>query len=327
MSALAPFASPRAIVLAALACWLCACAGAVDPEQLPDGFGQPMTPDRGLADRALDHASPDAPAAVDARPPDVARKTDLATADARTDAPPPPPLCAPLVDSATLALYRFEGSGAAAADDTGQHPAALVGSGVSRVATGGMPGCGKALAFTPTSPPSYLRIDDAPAWDLASGSFDLWVRFAGDAADIEGVLSRDASGTSQAGHVSLYRVCTGALVLRLQEIGADHFLCTSPVAGGAWHHVGVNFGPAGVELLVDGAPATHAQPISCSGIQEIACGSGANVGIAGNDNPWVLGGLSWTSADGAAEPVTHAMAGHVDALRISNAPRSFSAPL
>ena len=231
------------------------------------------------------------------------------------------PPCAYKADSDTLALYTFEGNGSTVADVTGNHDGTIVGSGTQYM--GSNTGCGKSLSFPGTTPIAYVEISDSTDWDLVAGSVDFWVRFDGSASGSEGIVSRDASGTTYDGHLTIMRLCNGSLYLRLQDATNSWGQCSDPLSTKTWHHVGVNFGgTAGLQLYIDGALATRTASIIC-GTDTTTCGDTATKGISGNDNPWVLGAAAWTSDEGLATPVSLPLAGRIDSFRVSKANRSF----
>jgi hypothetical protein len=240
----------------------------------------------------------------------------MADGQPAADAAPP---CVATADPDTLALLTFEGSGDTAIDLTGQHPGTLVGK-VDRVA--GPSGCGSAVEFDEQKT-NYVVIPDAPAWDLNTGSLDFWVRIdtAPSAKGVRGLVSRDAKLSAKPGHISIFQMCDGGIAVRLQGSGKESVRCSPPVALGAWHHIGVNFGAGALQLFVDGAEATRSDLQRCS--FDLQCGTSTDNGIAGNDNPWVLGASSGSSDEGQAEPVSASFDGAIDSFRVSSVRRAF----
>ncbi len=229
--------------------------------------------------------------------------------------------CGGSVDSATLALYTME-SASAAVDLIGNHHGTLVGN-PSFVA--GPPNCGEALQFA-DSADSFIQVADSPAWDLATGSIDLGVRPISPNASYA-IISRDANGASQSGHITLYQHTDGFYLLRLQQTGAaDVYLCSAQnVVPGEWTHIGINLGAAATEMWVDGVLADRNATFVLYGVD--SCPGATAMGIAGNNNPWVFGGAIVRSLEGGATPVTdHFVGGAIDQLRISSTRRDFSSP-
>jgi len=293
----------------------CTRAGFDDQTQKTDGkTAQPdlkLTPASDAMDAALDAEV----VAVDTTLPN-----DLPTNDCRT----------PLGLSA-LALYRFETITAVGvlADETGKHPGALVGAKASLVA--GPSGCGKALSFLgfPSDidqPTTYGAIDHSPAWNLQSGSISFWVRFDRAPGQQGGILSRDAGDQNQPGHFSIMRARDGRIIARLQrlkdETPQQYLLCSKIVSTGSWHRVRFDFGVPHAELYVDGKLAQETAKVATrfgSKIETNACGVTGPAGIAGNQNPWVIGALNSRSADGTINSPHSALAGAIDNLLISRA--------
>jgi len=278
--------------------------------------------DRRAADGPVpqDTARPDLPA-LDLPRPDSVRPKDLPLPDLPLPDLPPP--CASAPDPDTVALLTFEGSGNTVSDATGKHPGAVVGSGVARVP--GQAGCGKAVAF-PNAITDYVTIPDSPDWDLTQGSVDFWVRIdTPSPAGFRGIVSRDANQQALPGHFTVFQLCDGGLAVRLQKDLNDRDVrCSTPVSLGVWHHVGVNFGPGGLALYIDGVEATRSETLKSCTFQ-LQCGTSGDQGLAGNDNPWVLGASSSGSVEGQATPVVYPFDGAIDSFRVSSVRRAFAA--
>lgn len=296
-----------------LALLLCGCLRAGYGDAPEDG-ARAEGPRRDLAppDRSLpDHPSVDQPG-LDLPGADI----DLLGCDA------------PL-DPSVVARWSFDAlSGNQVPEETGQHPGTLSGGTAQLVA--GAPGCGKGLSIPAgLEGQPYVVVPYAPAWQLAQGSVDFWVRF--DTLDkTQGIIGRDAFGELAAGHLSIFRACDGALVVRLQRGASEGIRCSQPVPDGVWLHVGVNFGAAGLQLFVDGTLAIRTGTVVYSkhGVStcahEMTCGTNVSGGIDGNSNPWVIGAISFASTEGTTDQISHHLGGTIDALRVSAAPRSFA---
>jgi len=128
----------------------------------------------------------------------------------------------------------------------------------------------------------YIEIPDADAWQLPEGTVQFWFNPA-DVNGRQGLLGRDASGQSEDGHFSLY-LQGDDLKLRIQDTDSSNLLTSAnSVSAGSWHHVAVSFGDEGVEVYLDGA---------------LVMSDSFTGGIAGNENPWVIGALNWSSSEG-----------------------------
>ena len=232
------------------------------------------------------------------------------------------PECVAQTDGDTVMLFTFSGSGTKVTDATGNHHGTIVGTAAKRVT--GKAGCGKAMDFATSSPISYVEVPDSSAFDLKQGSLDLWVKFDNDTG-AEGIIGRDASGTTQPGHLTIARLCNGALLARLQNsTDPEGRRCSKPLPKGKWYHVAVNFGGSGgFDLYVDGVPTNETADIICGTTTE-KCGVDITTGINGNDNPWVIGAHTWTSAEGSPDPLKSPFNGLVDSVRLSKVRRKFT---
>jgi hypothetical protein len=225
--------------------------------------------------------------------------------------------CGLQADTATVALYHFEES-ALLEDATGTHTGTATGAPLS---TPGPNGCGSAVMF-PAGQNVHVELADHPDWDIADGSIDLWVKSPAPGA-VLGVLSRDASGYGAEGHVSLLVAVDGFIAVRLQNGGADTIRCsTQLLPAGQWARVVFNFGQAGTELYVDGVLGTRTDMFTAFNVA-YTCGVGdTRLGLAGNDNPWVVGVLQVASTEGQADALRDYFDdGAIDQLRISSTRR------
>jgi hypothetical protein len=211
--------------------------------------------------------------------------------------------CAASADGDTIALYTFDADqDGTVTDAAGELDGKIAGSGVSHV--DGRSGCGKAVAF---SGKGHVVIPSTSALEsLKVGAVDFWLRVEGNGQ--QGVLSRDAQHTKNPGHFSIMITSEGSVRVRLQSTSSDFEVRSQKIQDGGWHHVGVCFGNE-LELYIDGT---------------LTDSTSTSIGIAGNTNPLVLGGLSWTSPEGAAEPVEYPLHGALDSVRVSSVRRDFS---
>lgn len=96
---------------------------------------------------------------------------------------------------------------------------------------------------------------------------------------------------------------------------------------GRWTHIGINFGPPGAELWIDGVMATNTARLDTEN-GPVDCNQRDSQGIDGNSNPWGFGVDTTVSANGTVEPVDRPFAGGaIDHLRISGTQRDFSVPI
>lgn len=280
--------------------------------------------DAGPADRVLDATTPG-----DAGP-DDAPSFDLGTDAGLLDqgnVPVDPP-CTARVDDDVVMLYTFDEVPAfttTVADAREVHPAfaSPAGSMVDRAPS--RESCGLSVRF---SGGYYLEVPNSDEFDLRSGSLDFWVSAPAPVQrGMEGLVSRDASGTTLPGHLGIYRDCQGYIIVRMQRSASpDVFRCSNvPIPFDQWAHVALNFGEPEVELYVDGELSTNTSTTQVLWNCEtpVVCGQSASYGIDGNQNPFVIGAASHVSAEGLAVPVSTPLVGQIDSFRLSRIRRSF----
>jgi hypothetical protein len=226
-------------------------------------------------------------------------------------------------DAGVVALYPFDDDEGRSqvADTVGGHNGSAQLGLVSTVE--GPEDCGRALAF---GEQGYVVIDDSPAWDLESGSIDLWLWVPAELTDHVGVVSRDQRDRDDPGHFTLFVDDAGHALARVQPASAsgelDALSCSEvELPREQWLHIGVNFGPPRVELYLDGELVSGLGP---STLRD-ECGQDGPFGIAGNDLPWVLGRATHHS-EGILDTLELPATGFaIDHLRISNRRRDFAA--
>lgn len=295
------------------------CGLVLDIGDTPDGAD--ASNDSGPADASV---APDASPASDASP---------AVDGSLADAGPPPAPCAPgWLDEGVFSAYGFDGDLADRLDATMHGEARPAGvEAVFRTEPGPTPGCDQALTL---GGGRFVVIAHRPEWDEVR-SIDFWLLSPNAPFNRGGVISRDASGEARPGHMTLARTRDEQLMLRVQvppiEGDNDEKHCSEPTVDlSQWVHVGINLGdPAepesSVELWVDGvrmdAPLVADLMTSAFGCDN---GAGDPVGIAGNENPWVVGASSHPSDEGFAEPIEYPHPeGAIDELRFSRVRRDF----
>ncbi|MDX2019759.1 MAG: LamG-like jellyroll fold domain-containing protein [Deltaproteobacteria bacterium] len=201
-------------------------------------------------------------------------------------------------------LLRFEESTGAktVVDARGAHPGTVRAGGV--VSVSGPSACGAAMLFEP-GPGGFplIEVPHHPDFNLASGSLRFWLRLpAGQQRTRIGIVSRDAFREMRPGHLTVYWVESGHLVVRLQGATQVGGRCSDvPLARDVWTNVGINFGPLGFQLFVNGVEQTAAPPDIF--VPTSSCGTNTTDGIDGNENPWVIGANADGSDEGSADPV------------------------
>ncbi len=319
------------------------------------GSADAGSPDAGPEDtsEAADAGAPDTGEAMDAGLPDTGEAMDAEAADSGllgdveiSDLPPldagfadaePSDLgaldggasiCQLPADPSTAAQYDFENN---LSDTSGRgNDGALLGSGSSFVAGPAIAGCGSALSFsTSGSVVGHGQIPHAPAFQLPLGSIDLYLRRPINPPNRPlAVLAKDSSG-NVAGSLALWLNCDGVVVLKFE--GADgnaHYRCSAgTLAPNVWSYVGINFGPGGLDLYVDGVRGERVGRIGLDGANcnsDISCGGQSTDGLSGNQNPWILGASSQNSPAGSNSNLSSPFrGGAIDRLRISSSTRSF----
>ena len=239
-------------------------------------------------------------------------------------------ICATPWDDHVIALYTFDqvGGEGIGHDLIGDQNGVVIGG--SLTAIDGPIGCGSALKTSSFAPP-FMEIDDSPDWDLTTGSIDFWIYFQENLpvdTSSKGFLSRDAQASLEAGHLTIYRMCGNYIGVRLQgqaSSGQSGGRCAETrIPENAWVHVGVNFGgEQPLELSIDGIQHNGADIAGCPMPNGIECTRDTTIGIAGNANPWVLGGQCVGCTDGLADNVNGGLNGAIDHFRISKIRRNF----
>jgi hypothetical protein len=227
-------------------------------------------------------------------------------------------------EPAPLARYDFEDpEGATSLLDAQALQDALLIDGTF-TSTAGPEGCGRALSFDESS--VFAVISNLSAWDLEAGSIDFWFRVPDVVENAYGILGRDHVGTDLPGHLSVWLTADRTVTLRLQGASVLATQCSEdPLPLGQWVHVGFNFGAPGSELWVDGKLALRTgDPRIETVVPE--CGGSTPDGIAGNEQPWVLGFDTSRSGDALDGLLQHFDGGALDALQISAVRRNFSKP-
>jgi hypothetical protein len=227
-------------------------------------------------------------------------------------------------EAAPLSRYDFEDpeSATTLVDAQGLQDAVLTGG--TFTSTPGPEGCGRAISFVDAG--VFAVISHLPAWDLETGSVDFWFRVPDAVDKAYGILGRDRVGTDLPGHLSVWLTADRTVTLRLQGATAHATQCSEePLSLGQWVHVGFNFGAPGSELWVDGKLSLRTGDPRIETIVP-ECGGTTTDGIAGNEQPWVLGFDTSRSGDALDGLLQHFDGGALDALQISPVRRDFSKP-
>ncbi|MDJ0628422.1 MAG: Hint domain-containing protein [Rhodobacter sp.] len=200
-----------------------------------------------------------------------------------------------------ILLLNFEdGIATAAADDSGNGHDGIYQGGA---AAGGSGWTGSSTGVILDGSNGYVEIPDSSDFDLAEGTISI--RF--NAEMLDGYLvSRDSSGFDGGGHLGISVNADGSISVRIQDTGQSYSFesDTGLVSTGQWHHVALSFGSDGAHLYIDG---------------EVAATHSYTGGIAGNDEPWVLGVNQWASGDGVADNLNSFFDGTLDEFAVFDA--------
>ncbi len=234
----------------------------------------------------------------------------------------PEPLCPMVADADTVALYTFDGD---ADDVTGNHD----GNAVSMSYAGSIAGCGQALDFGNSgSVNSYVVIDDDPAFDLGEGAIEALIRLDSVTSNRPRFFFSRSSEGNDPGEIRIGVACDGTVILERETGFSTVRRCSAnPIPANQFVHVGVNFGPGGLELYVDGDASLQFGLVGYRGANcndNVTCGGVTNGGMAGNNDPIVIGATSEDSEAGSTDELDDPFrGGRLDALRISSARRNF----
>ncbi|HRX80503.1 MAG TPA: LamG domain-containing protein [Pirellulaceae bacterium] len=202
-----------------------------------------------------------------------------------------------------IALWQFESENARVLLDETEQYVGLAQGGVSFTTDGAVPSSGgHALSFDGKNSCVVVRHHDR--FLLEQGSVVCWLR-ADDVTRSQGVLSKDASGFGDGGHLTL-SIAKSQIVLRLQS-ATESYELRKETKKSRWTHVACTFGSNGLQLFVDGQlAATH----------EYAGGLGKTSGGDGNHEPLVFGASTMTSQAGSESPLADFFHGALDEVAL-----------
>lgn len=230
--------------------------------------------------------------------------------------------CSP-PDDDTVFLLSFDDE--SAADAIGGNDGSIVGE---PQWIDGPLGCGRAIRF-PLGGTTHVEIPDSMDWHLGEGSVDFWFLREMTSSGAAGLLGRDRDEFGN-GHFSVLLSNSDELFVRLRNAAEMEIAsCSERLTRGEWHHVGINFGPQGLELWVDGEVTMRTGLGELTDSVErlqLTCGGGGTIAIRPADVlDWVVG-ASALHATAPGEWSDFFDAGAIDELRISAIRRDFSDP-
>lgn len=233
------------------------------------------------------------------------------------DAGPPPPGACDAPDDDTIFLFSFDDASDVVSGENGVAESSVLEAGDS-------PCGGNILRITSAeNPSSHFRVGDRPTFDLDTGSIDFYAKIPSMAAAFD-IIGRDASGIGN-GHLSVSTSEESEIVIRSQIVGEEFYTCSNPIEFGAmWHRIGINFGVGGIELWIDGVRHMRGGSLMYQ-TGTAVCDTGSHeLGLAGNDNPFVAGAVQIFTAEGSHLPLRDPFAGlELDQLRLSSVRRDY----
>lgn len=193
-----------------------------------------------------------------------------------------------ICEGSLLAHWSFnESTGLEAADDSGNLLAGILQDGLTHTA-------GNALTFDGQG--GYVEVLDTELFQLSTGTISLWF-MPTDTGTNQALLTKDAKGRGQGGHMSIYYDQDGSVRARLQSNNTDYDISSLPVTPNEWHHVSFLFGGnEGMTLYVDDILAD----------QDPYTG-----GLLRNLEPLVIGAGTDNSDPGSALPINRAFIGQI----------------
>lgn len=226
-------------------------------------------------------------------------------------------------DEDTVLLLTFDDE--TAADAVGRNPGMIVGASEW---TDGPLGCERALTLS-SAEDSQVEIPDSMDWHLEEGAIDFWFRHPAALRRAAGIVSRELRAFGN-GHFSALLSENDEVLVRFENAAElQSVACGPPVTPDEWHHVGINFGPEGLELWVDGERSVRddaAVYTDGEGALTFPCAMGTTVGLRPADSlPWVLGASGLRTDDGATW-TDFLSGGAIDHFRISRVRRDFRSP-
>lgn len=223
-----------------------------------------------------------------------------------------------LETSNALARYDFEDDSdrVYVRDSLGNHDGVV--HSATAVQTDGPDGCGRAFSFEQDQ--RFIVLPDSPAWGIAEGSIEFWLRVPDEPMlDHAGIISRDTFLQETSGQFSIWLTTERRIEVRLQDAGGaedNGMRCSvDPLPAGRWAHVLFNFGPDGLELWINGA-ISHRSGEPAMEVQA-RCDSNIEIGLEDNGLDWIVGASSYLSQDAPSDLSHHFVGGAIDALRIS----------
>ncbi|WP_039163913.1 LamG-like jellyroll fold domain-containing protein [Leisingera sp. ANG-M1] len=127
--------------------------------------------------------------------------------------------------------------------------------------------------------------------DLALSSGTIAFRFSANSlSSYQTLISKDASGNGDGGHLSVYISESGELIVRLQDAENSHyFTAKNAVVPGQEYDFSLSFGAGGVEIYLDGARIAYDTELSYD--------------WTGNSEALIAGASGWSNTPGETDRI------------------------
>ncbi len=148
----------------------------------------------------------------------------------------------------------------------------------------------------------FVEIPDSDLYQLRAATVSFW--FLPTTVGVEmGMISKDANGNGQGGHMGVYLNADGRVRARLQSNNTSYdILSLSPVSPGQWHHVAFTFGGnEGMNIYVD----------NIKGEVDVYTGD-----LRRNLEPIAIGASTDNSGPLSVEPINKAFSGKIAEVQI-----------
>jgi len=152
---------------------------------------------------------------------------------------------------------------------------------------------------------AHAAIGHDDAYLLDAGAVSMWFK-AHDARSRQELFSKDSTNYDTGGHLTIMLKNTHAEV-RIQSTTTSYWLESANFDVMEWNHLLLTFGPAGVQLYING---------ELEDTDPYTGGLGATSGGIGNHEPIVLGANAWQSNNLVAIPLKDYFKGQLDEVFI-----------
>ncbi|WP_428389664.1 LamG-like jellyroll fold domain-containing protein [Mucisphaera sp.] len=161
-----------------------------------------------------------------------------------------------------------------------------------------------AITFNGTD--THIEVPHDNSLSLYRGTISFWFR-ANDLTDRQGLITKDASGRSQGGHLRIELDDNRLRVTSESKSSTYSIQSASDLSTDTWYHAAYLFGPSGMRLYIDGALVdtdSHSGTI------------GDSTGGPGNTERWAFAASNENSSAGSNNNLTNFFDGRLDDIRI-----------